>query len=124
MPSKVVTAKEEFSSGKAFGFQEGRVRIDRAYSTVDQADFKKNGQPEKFTIVRCEFTQLNPDDNSEFGEQEFPHFDIKVGDIAKFHPGTIASASDDEVTDMGDELEVEGNTLLSMDGKGPSDKSK
>lgn len=49
---------------------------------------------------------------------------LGCGSLAKFHPGNANSSDDDDVEDLGDDVDTEGNSLFSVEGARLDKKSK
>lgn len=98
---------------QSFGITEGNVEITNAVSTVFQYPPNKGTgkQSAAFGCVQFTFDVLDKEFNSK-GEDPVK-VELGWGDLEKFHPGQADSASDDDPTDLGDELEVIGNCIYS-----------
>lgn len=95
----------------SLGVEAGNVEIVAAISKVHQYPPNKGTgeQGEPFFCVQLEFQQYS-DKWVKSDDAPIP-MEFGAGKLDKFHPGLATSAEDEEPTDQGDELNVEGNCI-------------
>jgi hypothetical protein len=108
---------EEGVSSSQFKFEEGRGRIVAAVATVD-----KIGEYDAKCGIKVSVQRLGRDGKPTDDEpvDEF----LPCGPITKFHPANAKSAEDQDPEDAGDEVGVEGNCILAIEGAHIDRKAK
>lgn len=99
-------------------FKEGYVRVDKsAYAVVQDRPYGAQAQKPPYTALVWDVTRLseelepmNDDDGNPLTEKL--NFSLGQKSLAMIHPGNGTGPDDDEPEDLGEEVGVEGNTLL------------
>jgi len=108
---------EEQRSGSNFRFDEGRGRIVSICATPGAREFNK----EKCVVV-VGIQRIGRDGKPT--EDDVVLEECNFGPLSKFHPANAKDQNDMEPEDLGDEVGVEGNSILAIDGAFPDTKSK
>ena len=122
--AKASLSSKDASKG-SFGLQEGNVEITAAVCKVHQyPPSKETGkQSDPFACVQLTFRKLDNDGDQLPDEQE-EVMEFGIGKLEKFHPGLAKNAEDDDPKDAGDEVDVEGNCIYSVEGAAIHKNSK
>jgi hypothetical protein len=106
--------KDQSASG--LGFQEGWGEIVEIGSTVHQFEPNKDtgvqGDPAPMIRLMIQRTDAEGNATDEDPIEQF----LGCGKLEKFHPGNMTSRDDEDPEDAGEELDVTGNSLYSVDG--------
>lgn len=119
---RVGFSKADASEGSS-GLQAGNYEIVDISCKIHQfpANSKTGIQSGPFTCVRVDFAPLDEDGNKKKSEEPSSQY-LRVGEVDSWHPGSIDETDknnlDVEVEDLGGEVDVEGNTLFSVDPAG------
>ncbi len=116
MPRVGISIEEQTSSSQ-FKFEEGRGVITAAVITVEKMGEYDAKCGYKLTIQR------KGRDGKVTDEEPVEEF-LSCGPTTKFHPSNATSENDEDPEDLGDDIGVEGNCLLAVEGAGPDKKSK
>ena len=108
---------EEGVSSSQFKFEEGRGRIVAAIATVEKIQDFDAKCGIKVSIQRIGRDGKPTDDEP---VEEF----LPCGPITKFHPANASSPDDADPEDLGDEVGVEGNCILAVEGAHIDRKAK
>lgn len=107
------------------GIQEGNVEIADCVSRIHQFQANKRGeQSAPFSCVAVKLQRLDKDMDPTDDEPEWVYYSLGKDSVDKFHPGNADNADDDEISDEGDEVETEGNTINAINGDKPNKKCK
>jgi len=105
------------------GLQEGYVNIVNVESTIHQFSNKKGDTWDPFPCVAVTF-QITDKNYAPVGGEEPATEYYSIGKMDKFHPGQMANGQDEDPEDLGDDVGVKGNCIVSVEGDKLNDRCK
>ena len=101
----------------SLGIQEGNVEFVAACCKVHQfpPNKKTGSQSDPFCCAAIQLQKLDKEMESDGSDPSWTYLTFGKDSLVKFHPGDAQSADDDDPSDLGEEVDTEGNTVFLVD---------